>query len=71
MSNGTTQQESEISFLEFENGIEKDEFYEEITNIFFNDIPLNKFEKEYYKEPVFIERPKNPFFKNFQEPDSM
>ena len=53
----------EISFQEFENGLEHDISYQEISQIFLND---NPFEQEIDLQPIkFIQRPKNPFYKNF------
>ena len=57
-------QESDISFSEFQNGLNHDHYYEEISQIFFNDFSYDDFQIKNAQSTLFIERPQNPFFKN-------
>ena len=48
----------------FENGIEQENFYEEINQILSNDFSF-EFGTQNFIMQNAVERPKNPFYKNF------
>lgn len=64
-SDASTIIDNEITFSSFKNGIDQENFYEEIHQILSNDFPFD-FENENLVIPVVPQRPKNPFYKNLE-----